>query len=117
MIATAYDMTERLALQNKIIEEKITAQKNIIKAVIQTQENERRIISKELHDNVNQILTAAKLSIENTRYYPEQRDLFTDRGVTLIQNAIQEIRSLSKTLVSPAVYESGLKVTVLEMLD
>jgi PAS domain S-box-containing protein len=116
-IVTAYDLSERLALQNKIIEEKVAIQKEVTKAVINTQEKERSIISKELHDNVNQILTAAKLCIENTRYYPEQRDVFTDRGISMVQNAIQEIRSLSKTLMSPAVYESGLKVTLSGMLD
>lgn len=116
-IVTAYDLSERLALQNKIIEEKVAIQKEVTKAIINTQEKERSFISKDLHDNVNQILTAAKLCIENTRYYPEQREVFTDRGISMVQNAIQEIRSLSKTLMSPAVYESGLKVTLIGMLD
>jgi PAS domain S-box-containing protein len=116
-IVTAYDLSERLDLQNKIFEEKVAAQKEVTKAIINTQEKERSNISKELHDNVNQILTAAKLCVENTKYYPDQRDLFTDKCIMLIQNAIQEIRSLSKTLMSPAVYEAGLKVTILEMLD
>jgi PAS domain S-box-containing protein len=116
-IVSGYDLTERIALQNKIVEEKVTAQKKIARTIIQTQEKERSDISKELHDNINQILTSAKLCIENTKYFPEHRDVFTEKSIMTIQNAIQEVRTLSKALVSPTINENGLHASISELLN
>lgn len=65
----------------------------------------------------NQILTSAKLCIENTKYFPEHRDIFTEKSITTIQNAIQEVRTLSKALVSPSIYENGLRTSINEVLN
>ena len=53
MIGAAQDITEKKRLE----EELLNQQKAIIQATISTQEKERTEISKELHDNVNQVLT------------------------------------------------------------
>jgi PAS domain S-box-containing protein len=116
-LVIATDMTEKLQMQQRIISEKVTAQKEIARAIIETQEKERQEIGKELHDNVNQILTTIKLYIENIRDYPEHKTLFIDKSVTLTQKAINELRLLSKQLVTPVINDLNFKAAILEMVD
>ena len=111
------DVTEKIALQQMVLEEKYAAQKEVAKAIINTQENERSEIAKELHDNVNQLLTTAKLYIENINYYPEQKESFSQKGIALLQKSIDEIRSISKQLTTPVINDIGFKATLDELLD
>ena len=92
-------------------------EKAISKAIISTQEKERSEIGKELHDNVNQILTTVKLYIENIRDYPDHRMHFIDKSVMLAQRAINEIRMLSKQLVTPVMADLGFEATLSELTD
>ncbi|RYZ16734.1 MAG: sensor histidine kinase, partial [Chitinophagaceae bacterium] len=80
------------------------------------QEKERSEIGKELHDNVNQILTTAKLYIENIGYYPTQQADYVSKSAGLLQRAITEIRNLSKALVTPVLYDIGLRATLDELI-
>jgi signal transduction histidine kinase len=109
-------MSEKLQLQQKLIDEKLAAQKKISRAILQTQERERTQIGGELHDNVCQLLTTAKLYFENTRYIPEQRDEFTKKGIELILQSINEIRFLSRQLVTPVIPDAGFKATLEELI-
>ncbi|MDQ3279395.1 MAG: PAS domain S-box protein [Bacteroidota bacterium] len=116
-IVTGDDVTERIALQQMVLEEKFAAQKEVAKAIINTQENERSEIAKELHDNINQLLTTAKLYIENISYFPEQKETFVQKGVALLQKSINEIRGISKQLITPEINDIGFKATVDELLN
>jgi PAS domain S-box-containing protein len=115
-LVAGLDMTEKLAKEKQRIEEKVTHQKEVAKAIIQTQEKERSEIGKELHDNVNQILTTVKLYIENIRSFPEHKDCFIDKSIELSQRAINEIRFLSKQLVTPVMADLGFHATIVEMV-
>ncbi|MEI6946990.1 PAS domain S-box protein [Paraflavisolibacter sp. H34] len=112
----AGDATEKMALQKMLVEEKVTAQKEISKAIISTQEKERGEIGKELHDNINQLLTTAKLCMENTFLFPDQRDLFARKSVDLVQTAIREIQALSRRWVGPSLQELSLKAALTELV-
>ena len=114
---TTKDITEKVELQKMIIEEKINAQKEMAKAIIHTQEKERSEIGKELHDNVNQVLTTVKLYIENIRNYPEMSEMFIEKSIALAQRAINEIRFLAKQLVTPVMKDLGFEATILELVD
>ncbi|ANE50737.1 PAS domain S-box protein [Flavisolibacter tropicus] len=116
-LVIANDMTEKLQMQHRIINEKVTAQKEIAKAIIQTQEQERKEIGKELHDNVNQILTTVKLYIENIKSFPEHQAAFIEKSVVLTQKAIDEIRLLSKQLVSPVINDLNFKAAITELIE
>jgi PAS domain S-box-containing protein len=115
-IAMVQDITEKIRLQQMVIEEKLMAQKEISKAIINTQEKERSEIGKELHDNVNQILTTAKLYVENIEYYPEKSNVFVVKSKDLLQKSINEIRFLAKQLVTPVINDLGFKATLDELI-
>ena len=72
--------------------------KQILQSQIETQEETMRVIGEELHDNVAQILSSAKMFIavsqRNTDNVPETLTFADDS----INSAIAAIRSLSKSL-------------------
>ena len=117
MLATANDVTEKLRLQQQIVEDKVNHQKSITKATIEAQEKQRSEIGKELHDNVNQLLTAAKLYVENIRHVPEQKDYFIEQGIVLLNRCINETRRLSHALVTPAIKDAGLRNNLLALIE
>lgn len=76
-------------------------EKLIEKAIIQAQEKERQQIGMELHDNVNQILSASKLYLGMAEDLADNKDKFlqlSDTVRTYINSAITEIRKLSHQL-------------------
>lgn len=99
------------------VTERIQAHKDIAKAIIDTQEKERSIIGKELHDNVNQLLTTAKLYVQNACYYPEQKEVYCEKGAEIIQKCIDEIRCLSKELITPTLADLGFESSMQELIS
>lgn len=97
------------------VTQRIQSQKEIARAIINTQEKERSIIGKELHDNVNQLLTTAKLYVQNTVYFPDQKEVFMEKSADIIQKCIDEIRGLSKELITPTLSDLGFKSTIEEL--
>jgi PAS domain S-box-containing protein len=115
-LATVLDVTEKMKLQEQLTKEKVKKQQSITRATLNAQEKERTEISRELHDGVNQVLTTAKLYVENIKYYPEQKDMFVEKSVSLLQNSINEIRAMSKALVSPTITDLGFNEALWELI-
>jgi len=107
---------ERIRLEKQLLEEKVNQQKQIARATINTQEKERSEIGKELHDNVNQILASAKLFLSSPFIEGSERELFTNRAIDHINMAIEEMRKLSKSLVSPSAADLGIIETIGDLI-
>ena len=123
MIGVLHDITnhklaeEQLRQQEaKLVEERVNHQRQIARATINTQEHERSEIGKELHDNVNQILASAKLFLSSPFLEGDERELFTNKAAEHIHMAIEEIRKLSKSLVSPSAADLGIIETINDMI-
>lgn len=116
-LAAINDVTEKLKLNEQLIREKIEKQQAITRATLEAQEKERSEIGRELHDGVNQVLATAKLYVENIRYYPDQQTIFIDKSILLLQSTIQEIRVLSKALVTPTISDLGFHDAMIEMFQ
>jgi PAS domain S-box-containing protein len=86
-------------------------------AVIVAQEKERTEIGKELHDNVNQILGASNLYINTAMTDEEMRQELLERSTELVSNAINEIRKISKSLITPGLREIGLIESIEDIID
>jgi PAS domain S-box-containing protein len=98
------------------LEEKVEHQRQIARATINTQEKERSEIGKELHDNVNQILASAKLFLSSPFMESEERERFSNKAMEHINMAIEEIRKLSRSLVSPSTADLGIIETINDMI-
>lgn len=108
MVGIMEDITHRVSLEKKLEQETLLKQKHIAEAVVSAQENERTEIGKELHDNVNQLLTASKLYIDAAANDFDNKQLLLQQASGFITNAIEEIRNLSKVLHAPLINELGL---------
>lgn len=115
-LVQAQDITEKVKLEHLLLEEKINHQREMAKAALDVQEKERTEIGKELHDNVNQILTSAKLQLEYMDQSPE-KDKMRLNGIRLVTTAINEIRKLSKSLVPPSLKDIGLVASVYDLIE
>jgi PAS domain S-box-containing protein len=102
------DITRQRELEGKVELEKNIKQKEITEAVIIAQESERSKIGRELHDNVNQLLGATKLYIDMGKRDDENRESLLASASTYTLTAIEEIRKLSKILITPLIKEIGL---------
>jgi len=107
------DITER----KKLEEELQSQRKETTAAVIAAQEKERALVGQELHDNVNQVLTTVKLYTELCRDGVGDVKELMDKSVRLLQDSINEIRSLSKRLSAPSLGNIKVKESVAELID
>lgn len=106
------DVTAKVLLEKKLEVEKLLKQKHITEAVITAQEKERTEIGKELHDNVNQLLSASRLYIDAASKDTINSTCLLSQASSFIKNAIEEIRTLSKVLHTPLINELGLKDSI-----
>ncbi len=95
ILAIVIDVTERNQYENKIT-----------KAIIKTQEDERYEIGSELHDNVCQILAAARMNLSRLKpsLPPSEMELYCQSSES-IRLATEEIRNLSHRL-APAFFDN-----------
>jgi two-component system sensor histidine kinase UhpB len=117
VLGAMMDITERKKMQEELVRNQIETQKLITQVTIQTQEKERGVIGRELHDNINQILATAKLCVDMAINEEHFRKELLHRSYDSISKAINEIRILSKTLVPPSLGDIGLKEALLEMIE
>ncbi|KAK6033595.1 PAS domain S-box protein [Ostertagia ostertagi] len=88
------------------------AEKRFAKAIIDAQEKERRYIGEELHDNVNQLLASAMLTLSMVKHFendPEKMAEFAEKAKQYTGTALNEIRKLSHDLAPATIEDSTLK--------
>jgi PAS domain S-box-containing protein len=112
ILAIHNNITERVRLEEKLEEERLLKQKEITEATIQVQEKERNEISTELHDNVNQQLTVAMMYIASAQQKMPEGSELLKQSSAFILNAIEEIRKLSQSLVTPLIKHFGLSKAI-----
>lgn len=116
VIGAMQDITNLKRLKNKILRNRIVTQRLITEATINSQEKEREELGKELHDNINQILTTSKMFIDIAMKNPALRDELLPKSLSNLSNAIEELRKLSKSLVPPTLEDLGLEDAIRDLL-
>jgi PAS domain S-box-containing protein len=117
-IAFLHDVTERVNLEQERTRLKLRRQKEILNAILDTQEEERRRIAESLHNGVGQILYATKLSLEALQHQfeltnPEAKEI-SKQILGLLEEAIKETRAVSYELVPVILRDFGLERALLD---
>lgn len=89
-----------------------------LEATVDAQEKERNRIAKDLHDDIQVTLASAKLKINMIRNSLKKQGLdsdITSEPVSLVQDAIDSVRNISKDLMPVTLERLGL-VTALQEL-
>lgn len=114
IIGISQDISAQIELNNerqKLLDEqtklKVTQQKQIFKAIINAQEEERRNIAENLHNEIGQLLFAAQLKLS-----PDENE-----SRSLINTAIKKVRQISFELTPVLLNDMGLKVALKDMLE
>lgn len=89
----------------------------ILQTTASTQEKERKEFGKEMHDNVNQLLASATLYLSLARDQEDQRLPMIHKARQIVQNAIEEIRVLSKRMVSPVLATKTLSEVLSQLAE
>lgn len=103
-------------LQEELNKERIRYKNELAIEIFNAQEIERKKLGEELHDNINQLLGVVKLYIEHAHMNPAAREEMLSRSSEYLQLVISEIRTLSKSLVSPALADIGLLESINELI-
>jgi PAS domain S-box-containing protein len=109
----AKNITEKKRLES----EKAALQQRIIKDTVAAQEKERSLIGRELHDNVNQVLTTVKLYNEICYYDDKPNKELLHKSLVQVNYCIQEIRDLSRRLAVPKVDSSSFGDLIKDLID
>lgn len=111
------DITQMKNLEEKIAEEQLQHQQHLNEVTILTQEKEREEIGRELHDNINQLLaiTLLYISMADTEDL-KMRTEMVQKSTDIVKRGIQEIRKLSKRLISP-VLDVGLDEAIKTLVE
>lgn len=102
-------------LTESLLKEEQRYQRLLTEQMIAVQEREREWIGRELHDNVNQVLTTVKLYLETASRKTE--DPLIPRSMELINKSISEIRNLSHQLSSPTLGTGSLLDSINALIE
>jgi len=92
---------------------KVDFEKQILESKLEIQEQTFRNISQEIHDNIGQVLSLAKLTI-NTMDVNDTTILKTkiDNSKSLVGKAIEDLRNLSRNLNTEYITDVGLDISI-----
>jgi signal transduction histidine kinase len=116
-IAVGMIILHRKKMAEQLLREEHLYQRKITEQVINAQEKEREEIGRELHDNVNQVLTSVKLYLETAASREEARAILLPKSIDLIMSCINEIRNLSRSLTAPTLGTKSLIDSVNALID
>lgn len=106
---------KRLQYQEEVTGLVAAYQKEILKAQLEMQEQTFLSISQEIHDNVGQVLSLARLHISTLASTVSEQKIITTKE--LLDQAIQDLRDLSKRLNSKYVAQQKLPELLRHQLE
>ncbi|GAB4541046.1 MAG: GAF domain-containing protein [Anaerolineae bacterium] len=112
-LAQAFAVQAAAAIQNARLFEQVRAGRERLKALslqlVEVQEDERRHIARELHDEIGQLLTGLKLSLDMcTRLPADEARTYLDEARELVSELIARGRELSLDLRPAMLDDLGL---------
>jgi PAS domain S-box-containing protein len=117
MVGSMQDITEKKEMEERLLQQEVNKQKLVAQAMVDAQEKERAEIGKELHDNINQILSTTKLYLELAKSDNKERLNLINRSAGNIHNAIREIRNISRSLVPASIGDLGLIDSLTDLVE
>lgn len=118
VVCSVMNLTERKKLEQKLISDQIFHQRQLTQATIDGQENERRTIGEELHDNIGQQLTTIKLFLDYAKTTAEgETSEMVSMALKGVADVINEVRAMSRSLVPYTLKDLGLIESINELIE
>lgn len=88
----------------------------VSKAILETQENERKRIAEELHDGLGNMLSILKLNLTSLQEsYTGPYNFLLQNSFTLLEESFRELKSISYNLMPDIVFQFGLLAAVKDL--
>jgi signal transduction histidine kinase len=110
-----YKFKQEQKLQQELVKEELKRSK----AILESEENERQRLARELHDGVGQLLSASKLnlsSLTSNNCTPEEK-LRLQQSMDTIDDSIKEIRNISHNMVPDVLLNLGFVRAVQDFIS
>ena len=115
---TVAELQMRFDLERGLKEEELRRQHDVTRAVLETQEAERRRIASDLHDGVGQTLAATRLNLLRAgEDLNGSKSKAWERSLHLLENASGDVRTISHTLGSSTLRELGIEAALREIIS
>jgi two-component system sensor histidine kinase UhpB len=115
VIYALQDVTEIRDTRTKYYRQQVIFRQSLSKTVIDAEERERNRWAQELHDNVCQVLTVAKLYAEEA--VRNHDDPYIGKSKTMIEKAINDIRNISASIKPPEFSTTSLYEAIGALLE
>jgi PAS domain S-box-containing protein len=117
-VVITQDMTERKRAVKELQEANDQLQ-ILSRRLFQVQEDEKRHMARELHDEIGQALTAAKINLQSAQRVDDPADLARrlDESIGILDGLLQQTRRLSLDLRPPLLDDLGLVPTLRSYVD
>jgi PAS domain S-box-containing protein len=116
-----YTIIQDITARKNLEEDLLQQQQNLLEAIVNTQEEERRRISENLHNSLGQLLYAAKIALELIKLQDvtrtEENERSLSRSKALLSDCIAESRRMSHELMPRSLDDFGLKAAVNEICN
>lgn len=111
-----YSIERKRAIE-ELAHEKIKQQKFMTEIALQVQEREKNEFGRELHDNVAQILATAKMFLGMAKSGKNVSVDVIGKSYEYVTLAIEELRKLSHSLVTPSLSGGNLQKVIKDLVD
>jgi two-component system, chemotaxis family, CheB/CheR fusion protein len=115
-IGTATDIQDFKDAEEANIQLRLSQHRELLKAVLEAQETERKNISEALHNGLGQVLYASKLNLNEFKPKTKQDQVTLDKVDTLLKESIQITRNISFELTPSILKDFGLQAALKEMV-
>ena len=112
--ALAVAEQERSSLNDNLLDE-IRLRKKIQLNLVNTEERERKIMARELHDGLGQKLTAVKFTLgairRSAELEPSQLEILSE-SIKIIEETMGEVRDISHNLIPAVLKDFGMEAAI-----
>ena len=110
------ELEKRVAARTEELLQSQMRLRRLSRKILESQENERKILAREIHDSISGDLAAIKICLEDKLYRKEKNlpddNVSLEKLITIINNTIQETRLISARLRPSMLDDLGLVSTI-----
>ncbi len=106
-----------------IVAEDITQKKEsdqkVLRAIMQTEESERKRVADDLHDSLGQGLSSMKMMLGVAKQNAEnnKQNEIISSSITILENSIQELRNICFNLMPSILEKGGLTYAIKQLIE
>lgn len=112
-----YTKSFRKLTEQKVIEMEQKQQIELSRAILNTEENERNRVAKDLHDGLGNKLTGIKINLSTWAKNHEIKDIELENILSQLDGSTIELRQIARNIMPQVLLRFGLKAAIEELCE